>query len=166
MIGSSPTVGGAQKKRRPKENVWKAAPTLKNSEIMLTNVLLKSCWVALALLVVCIPILFAACQKSNDDYYAEARVRLVLPDSLRLEKLQGTVRLTNLNNKQSFTTSTFQAGEASLEVFRGVYAVDVEGSVRYAAPDGTNQTANFRASTPYIKVLDHPSLVSLDIILM
>lgn len=105
-------------------------------------------------------------QKSNDDYYAEARVRLVLPDSLRLEKLQGTVRLTNLNNKQSFTTSTFQAGEASLEVFRGVYAVDVEGSVRYATPDGTNQTANFRASTPYIKVLDHPSLVSLDIILM
>ena len=73
---------------------------------MLTNVLLKSCWVALALLVVCIPILFVACQKSNDDYYAEARVRLVLPDSLRLEKLQGTVRLTNLNNKQSFTTST------------------------------------------------------------
>ena len=125
---------------------------------MLTNVLLKSCWVALALLVVCIPILFVACQKSNDDYYAEARVRLVLPDSLRLEKLQGTVRLTNLNNKQSRTTS--------LEVFRGVYAVDVEGSVRYAAPDGTNQTANFRASTPYIKVLDHPSLVSLDIILM
>ena len=110
---------------------------------MLTNVLLKRCWVALALLVVCIPILFVACQKSNDDYYAEARVRLVLPDSLRLEKLQGTVRLTNLNNKQSFTTSTFQAGEASLEVFRGVYAVDVEGSVRYAAPDGTKQTANF-----------------------
>ena len=128
---------------------------------MLTNVLLKSCWVALALLIICIPILFVACQKSNDDYYAEARVRLVLPDSLRLEKLQGTV-----NNKQSFTTSTFQAGEASLEVFRGVYAVDVEGSVRYAAPDGTKQTANFRASTPYIKVLDHPSLVSLDIILM
>ena len=127
---------------------------------MLTNVLLKSCWIALTLLVVCIPILFVACQKSNDDYYAEARVRLVL------EKLQGTVRLTNLNNKQSFTTSTFQAGEASLEVFRGVYAVDVEGSVRYVAPDGTNQTANFRASTPYIKVLDHPSLVSLDIILM
>ena len=95
---------------------------------MLTNVLLKSCWVALALLVVCIPILFVACQKSNDDYYAEARVRLVLPDSLRLEKLQGTVR--------------------------------------YVAPDGTKQTANFRASTPYIKVLDHPSLVSLDIILM
>lgn len=165
MVGSSPT-GGSAEKRGPKENVWKAAPTLKNSKIMLTNVLLKSCWVALALLVVCIPILFAACQKSSDDYYAEARVRLVLPDSLRLEKLQGTVRLTNLNNKQSFTTSTFQAGEASLEVFRGVYAVDVEGSVRYAAPDGTNQTANFRASTPYIKVLDHPSLVSLDIILM
>ena len=93
-------------------------------------------------------------------------MRLVLPDSVTLEKLQGTVRLTNLNNKQSFTTSTFQADEASLEVFRGVYAVDVEGSVRYAAPDGTNQTANFRASTPYIKVLDHPSLVSLDIILM
>lgn len=166
MVGLSPTEGEHRKKRRPKENVWKAAPTLKNSEIMLTNVLLKSCWVALALLVVCIPILFAACQKSSDDYYAEARVRLVLPDSLRLEKLQGTVRLTNLNNKQSFTTSTFQAGEASLEVFRGVYAVDVEGSVRYVAPDGTNQTANFRASTPYIKVLDHPSLVSLDIILM
>lgn len=166
MVGSSPTEGEHRKKRRSKENVWKAAPTLKNSKIMLTNVLLKSCWVALALLVVCIPILFAACQKSSDDYYAEARVRLVLPDSLRLEKLQGTVRLTNLNNKQSFTTSTFQAGEASLEVFRGVYAVDVEGSVRYAAPDGTNQTANFRASTPYIKVLDHPSLVSLDIILM
>lgn len=165
MVGSSPT-GGSAEKRGPKENVWKAVPTLKNSEIMLTNVLLKSCWVALALLVICIPILFVACQKSNDDYYAEARVRLVLPDSLRLEKLQGTVRLTNLNNKQSFTTSTFQAGEASLEVFRGVYAVDVEGSVRYAAPDGTNQTANFRASTPYIKVLDHPSLVSLDIILM
>ena len=165
MGGSSPT-GGSAEKRGPKENVWKAVPTLKNSEIMLTNVLLKSCWVALALLVVCIPILFVACQKSNDDYYAEARVRLVLPDRLRLEKLQGPDRLTNLNNKQSFTTSTFQAGEASLEVFRGVYAVDVEGSVRYVAPDGTNQTANFRASTPYIKVLDHPSLVSLDIILM
>ena len=135
MGGSSPT-GGSAEKRGPKENVWKAVPTLKNSEIMLTNVLLKSCWVALALRVVCIPILFVACQKSNDDYYTEARVRLVLPDSLRLEKLQGTVRLTNLNNKQSFTTSTFQAGEASLEVFRGVYAVDVEGSVRYAAPDG------------------------------
>lgn len=133
---------------------------------MLTNVLLKSCWVALGLAVVLIPVLFVACQKSHEDFYTEAHVRIVLPDTLHLDKMQGTVRLTNLNNKQTFTTATFQGNEATIEVFRGVYAADVEGSVRYTNEKGQMQTANFRANTSYVKVLDHPSLISLDITIM
>ena len=133
---------------------------------MLTNTILRSCWIALGLALVLVPVLFVACQKSHDDFYTEARVRVVLPDSLHLDRMQGTVRLTNLNNRQSFTTATFQGNEAAVEVFRGVYAVDVEGSVRYEDENGAVRTGNFRANTPYVKVLNHPALVNLEITLL
>lgn len=133
---------------------------------MLMTTLLKSCWIALGLALLLIPVLFVACQKTHDDYYTQAHIRLLLPENMTIEKMQGNVRLTNLNNRQTFTSSTFDGNQVQTDVFRGVYAVDVEGSVRYRDAEGQMKTANFRANTPYVQVLDHPAMIELNVTLM
>lgn len=107
-----------------------------------------------------------ACHADEDDYYTSIAVTVGAPEGCTILQMQGTVRLTNLNNKQTYSTSAFTVATASMEVLRGVYSVDIEGTVRYADKAGTVRTANFRASSSYTEALDHPSAATLDIILL
>lgn len=107
-----------------------------------------------------------ACHADEDDYYTSIAVTVGPPEGGTILQMQGTVRLTNLNNKQTYSTSAFSTSTATLEVLRGVYSVDIEGTVRYSDKTGTVRTANFRASSSYTEALDHPSATTLDIILL
>lgn len=119
----------------------------------------------LLLLLLALPLL-TSCHADEDDYYTTIDVVIDAPEGITVSQMQGTVRLTNLNNRLSYATSTFARTTASVEVMRGVYSVDVEGSLRYTDENGTLRTANFRAATAYCEALDHPSEVHLDLIIM
>ena len=52
-------------------------------------------------------------------------------------EMQGTVVLKNLSNGRSYTVSTFQENTATINVLRGAYMMDAEGTIRYRMADGT-----------------------------
>lgn len=110
--------------------------------------------------------LLTACHTDEDDYYTTVAVTVDAPEGVTVRQMQGTVRLTNLNNRQTYSTSAFSGTTAALEVMRGVYSADVEGSVRYTDAGGRERTATFRAATSYCEALTHPAAVRLDLILM
>lgn len=107
-----------------------------------------------------------ACHAAEDDCYTTVSVTVAPPEGGTILQMQGTVRLTNLNNRQTYSTSAFSLATATVEVLRGVYSVDIEGTVRYTDKTGTVRTANFRASSSYTEALTHPAAATLDIILL
>ncbi len=110
--------------------------------------------------------LLVSCHEDSDDYYTTIAVRIRLPEGCNAERMQGTVKLTNLNNRLTYATSEFDGTAVTLQVMRGVYAIDAEGSLRYTDDTGQTLTGNFRASTSYCEALEHPSSVELDIVFM
>ena len=111
-------------------------------------------------------VLVCACHADNDDYYTTAIITVRVPDSLTVVRMQGTVTLSNTSNKQSYSSSSFQGTSVFIDVIRGAYALHGEGTVLVRTRNGTERVANFRVSSSYLELIDHPSAVSTDIIFM
>lgn len=107
-----------------------------------------------------------ACHQENDDYNTSAVISIKVPDSIYVDKMQGTVTVTNLNNKQSYSSSDFNGTSASMDIMRGCYSISVTGTVLYHDSLKVVHTRNFRAASSYNEFLEHPSNVSVDIIFM
>ena len=106
------------------------------------------------------------CHKEYTDYETTAVITLAAPDSITVEQMQGTVTVTNLNNRQSYAASSFQGNQLECSLMRGVYSVSAEGSLRYRDALGQEQRRMFRASSSYEQVLDHPSHIRLNIMII
>lgn len=111
-------------------------------------------------------ITITACHQDNDDYNTSAVISINVPDSIIIDKMQGTVTVTNLNNKQSYSSSNFNGTSTSMDIMRGCYSISVTGTVLYHDSLKIKHTRNFRASSSYSELLKHPSVVSVDIIFM
>ncbi len=111
-------------------------------------------------------LMVSACHEEYDDYYTTATITLVPTDDSTVERIQGTVTVTNLSNGQSYSTSEFDNTSASLQVLRGPYSIAVEGSIQLRAADGTHSVHTFRATTNYCELMAHPTLITLDILLL
>lgn len=111
-------------------------------------------------------ITITSCHKDNDDYNTSAVISINVPDSMTVDKMQGTVTVTNLNNKQSYSSSEFNGTSTSLDIMRGCYSISVTGTVLYHDSLKVKHTRNFRAASSYCEFLKHPSVVSVDIIFM
>jgi len=107
-----------------------------------------------------------ACHEEYDDYYTTATISFVTTDGTVVERMQGTVTVTNLSNGQSYASSNFDGASTTIDVLRGPYSIAVEGSVQLKAADGTTQIHTFRASTSYCELMDHPSIITLNILLL
>ena len=107
-----------------------------------------------------------SCHKDYDDFFTVAQLQLTAGDTCTVEKVQGTVTVTNLSNGQSFSSSTFEGDFTTIEVMRGPYSVAVEGTISLRHTDGTSTIHQFRASENYCELLRHPSVVKLSILLM
>lgn len=106
-------------------------------------------------------LLLAACHEESDDYYTTAEIMVTESDSVSIIKMQGTVKATNLANKQVYSTSTFEGNKASMEVMRGAYSVLIEGTMAYRDENGVRRVATFRASTDYCEMMAHPAVIAL-----
>ena len=95
-------------------------------------------------------LLFSACHQDEDDLFATADITLTAGDTLTIERVQGTARITNLNTKQVVTSSDFVAATLSVELIRSSYSADVEGLVRYRNARGETYTKRMRAHSDYV----------------
>ena len=105
-----------------------------------------------------------ACHKEQTDYYTSAVVTLSFPDTVKVIRLQGTITLTNLNNKKVYTTSEFSQLRAMLQLMKGAYRLSGEGTVRYRTIENKEIVRYFRVSKDYCEVLNQPTFISAPII--
>lgn len=118
------------------------------------------------MVVLILPLLAIRCTQKDDDYYTQAMVTLQVPDTITPIEMQGTVVLKNLSNGRSYTVSTFQENTATINVLRGAYMMDAEGTIRYRMADGTESVKYYRASENYIEIVAHPTQIRTNILFM
>lgn len=108
----------------------------------------------------------SACHGDNEDYNTSANITVTVPDSINVDKMQGTVTVVNLNNKQSYSSSEFNGTSTLIEIMRGSYSINVIGTVLYHDRQNIKHTKSFRAASSYSEFLDHPAKASVNIIFM
>lgn len=92
-----------------------------------------------------------SCHQDEDELFTYADVTLDTEDDISIERVQGTVSLTNLNTKQVTSSAEFNGNVSRIQILRGVYSVLVEGSIQYKKDvNGKTRVRQFRASTDYV----------------
>ena len=108
-----------------------------------------------------------ACHADEDQLFTTAAITLTGSDTIYVDRIQGTITLTNLNTKERVTTADFDGCTATVNLLRGVYQVSVDGQVRYRDGKGITHVDNFRASQDQVSIVNGSMvMVELPIILM
>ena len=104
---------------------------------------------------------FSSCEKEETNYYTTAIARLELSEGEELMQIQGTITLLNITNQQTYSTSTFSNTQTTMQVLRGVYSLQGEGTVRVKTADGSVSVRYFRVSESYVEVLNNSTTIVL-----
>lgn len=104
---------------------------------------------------------FSSCEKEETNYYTTAITRLELSEGEELMQIQGTITLLNITNQQAYSTSTFSNSQTKMQVLRGVYSLQGEGTVRVKTVDGSVSVRYFRVSESYVEVLNNSTTIVL-----
>ena len=104
---------------------------------------------------------FSSCEKEETNYYTTAITRLELSEVEELMQIQGTITLLNITNQQAYSTSTFNNSQTTMQVLRGVYSLQGEGTVRVKTADGSVSVRYFRVSESYVEVLNNSTTIVL-----
>ena len=104
---------------------------------------------------------FSSCEKEETNYYTTAIARLELSEGEELMQIQGTITLLNITNQQAYSTSTFSNSQTAMQVLRGVYSLQGEGTVRVKMADGSVSVRYFRVSESYVEVLNNSTTIVL-----
>lgn len=107
---------------------------------------------------------FSSCEKEETNYYTTAITRLELSEGEELMQIQGTITLLNITNQQAYSTSTFSNSQTTMQVLRGVYSLQGEGTVRVKMADGSVSVRYFRVSESYVEVLNNSTTIVLHLI--
>lgn len=92
-----------------------------------------------------------ACHQDEDDLFTTVAITLATEEGTTVERVQGTVQLTNLNTRQVTTSAVFDGNIARVTLLRGAYSVLVEGSIQYKDAHGTTAVRQFRATSDYLE---------------
>lgn len=104
---------------------------------------------------------FSSCEKEETNYYTTAITRLEISEGEELMQIQGTITLLNITNQQAYSTSTFSNSLTTMQVLRGVYSLQGEGTVRVKMADGRVSVRYFRVSESYVEVLNNSTTIVL-----
>lgn len=104
---------------------------------------------------------FSSCEKEETNYYTTAITRLELSEGEELMQIQGTITLLNITNQQAYSTSTFSNSQTTMQVLRGVYSLQGEGTVRVKMADGSVSVRYFRVAESYVEVLNNSTTIVL-----
>lgn len=106
------------------------------------------------ILMICVALLgmvLTSCHQDEDDLFTTAAITLAAEQGTTVERVQGTVQLTNLNTRQVTTTAEFDGNIARVTLLRGAYSVLVEGSMQYKNANGETGVRQFRAKSDYLE---------------
>lgn len=106
------------------------------------------------ILMICVALLgmvLTSCHQDDDDLFTTAAITLAAEQGTTVERVQGTVQLTNLNTRQVTTTAEFDGNIARVTLLRGAYSVLVEGSMQYKDANGETSVRQFRATSDYLE---------------
>lgn len=106
------------------------------------------------ILMICVALMgmvLTSCHQDEDDLFTTAAIILTAEEGTTVERVQGTVQLTNLNTRQVTTTAEFDGNIARVSLLRGVYSVLVEGSMQYKDANGETSVRQFRATSDYLE---------------
>ena len=104
---------------------------------------------------------FSSCEKEETNYYTTAIARLELSEGEELVQIPGTITLLNITNQQAYSTSTLNNSQTTMQVLRGVYSLQGEGTVRVKTADGSVSVRYFRVSESYVEVLNNSTTIVL-----
>lgn len=109
-----------------------------------------------------------SCHDDYKDYMTTGLIALTLPVEGEIETIQYTVRMMDLNSRNTITLAGETDGTITVEnLFRGAYSINVEGVVRYVDSDEMTHTSQFRAQSDYVSMVEvNGNSVSLEMILM
>lgn len=117
-----------------------------------------------ALTLLCI----ASCHNDYKDYFTAGHIILTLPVDAEIETIQYSVKMTNLNSRNTITLAGESKGTITVDnLFTGAYSINVEGVVRYIDGNGNTFTSLFRAQSDYVEMVElNDYTISLEMILM
>lgn len=109
-----------------------------------------------------------ACEpEEHDQVTTSARVTLAAPDSIALLQVKGTVTIQCLTNRLTWTTDEWDSISVCFpKVMTGPYSLSADGKIAVKINQGRRKVYRFRANNNYVEMLDHPSNVKLDILLI
>lgn len=97
-----------------------------------------------------IGIALTACHNSTDDYMASVTIVINGGDTLRIDRVQATATIRNLNTKQVITSTNFNGNVLKQQLLRGAYQVSVDGSIQYTNQKQQTRIRSFRSQTDFI----------------
>ena len=71
-------------------------------------------------------------------------------DTLRIDRVQATATIRNLNTKQVITSTNFNGNTLKQQLLRGAYQVSVDGSIQYTNQKQQTRIRSFRSQTDFI----------------
>lgn len=112
-------------------------------------------------------LMLTACHQDQDELFTTADVTITGYGNMTVNRVQGTVNMTNLSSRQITTSTNFHGATCHMAILRGSYAVDAEGVVSFTDSLGNEQQRQFRAQSNYLPFIDEESnSASLELILM
>ena len=95
-----------------------------------------------------------ACHNSTDDYMTSVTIAINGGDTLRIDRVQATATIRNLNTKQVITSTNFNGNTLKQQLLRGAYQVSVDGSIQYTNQKQQTRIRSFRSQTDFIAFSD------------
>lgn len=109
-----------------------------------------------------------SCHDDYKDYMTTGHIVLTLPVDGEVETIQYSVKMMNLNSRNTITIAGETNGTITVDnLFRGAYSINVEGVVRYVDSNAIIHTSQFRAQSDYVSMVElNDNVISLEMILM
>ena len=110
-----------------------------------------------------------SCLHGYEDYKTTAVVEVVIPDSIELVQMQGTITLRNLSNGYKYSSSTFNLSSVQMDLMRGAYSLEAEGTLKFVNKkdkEKNKEVKYFRSPSDYVEITDHPTMIKAKLIFM
>ena len=108
-----------------------------------------------------------ACHDENDDYFAQNTIVINESNGINISLIQATANITNINSRQTTSSTAFDGAELKIKLLRGIYQVNIEGVITYTDINNIQHEKSFRAISDYVDFSSkNENVVSLDIIFL
>ena len=96
--------------------------------------------------------IFTSCYNDSEEYMADITIVVNSKEAIKIDQVQATATITNLNSKQVFSSTNFYGNTLTETVLRGAYKIALGGIIRYIDKNNEIRVRPFRSTTDFINV--------------